>query len=164
MFSQQEYIYTRDIVLTQINQDYTNYVCHTENSSNNDYNSSNYDVVCYFSKEPIERISEYQYNFSDGYYAIEFDSNSYSSYNTIQKTHSFTGTGNSQLNISNYEYVYSNCEGSISNIISDYQFETNNNISYNLDLNYSYLIVLLLVLPIVISFLRHYFYVNNERG
>lgn len=164
MFNQYEYQYTRDIVLNQINQEYVNYVCHTENSNNSDYNNANYDIICYFSKESIERVGEYQYNFPDGYLAIEFDSNSYSNYNTITKTHTFSAVTGAQLNIANYEYVYSNCEGSIADIVADYKYEKNNNIGYNLDLNYSYLIILLLVLPILLSFLHHFFYVNSERS
>ena len=163
MFSTTEYQYTRDLVITNLNEDYDYYLCFTENSGNTSYNSSDYDVICYFSKAEIQKQGEYQYTFTDTADFIEFDSNSYGTNNTIQKIH--TGTVNaSTINIPNYEYIYSNCEGSTFDIVSDIKFNQDNNLAYNLDLNYAYLVLVLLILPVIVGFVHHFFYINNERG
>lgn len=159
MFSATEYQYTRDIVLTQYNANNTYYLCHTENSNANSY--ENYDVACYFSDIPITKISDYSFTIPSETLKIELDSSSYSSNNNIPKIKKTT-LSTQNITINDYEYIYSNL-GTNADILADINYNKDNNLAYNLDLNYSYLILVLLILPIIINFLHHYFYLNNER-
>ena len=152
MFSSSEYQYIKDLTLQLYNQGYISYVCITNNPISN-YNSYNvYDVICYYSKDNITNNDNvFTFNSSDKL-KCSLDSNNYSENNTIDKLicSSFDDT---TIIASKKEFIYSNV-GTYSNIISDYE----NNVSNYLDLNFMYMIPILLIIIILNDILHHIFY------
>lgn len=159
MFSSTEYNYIKDMVLTQYSANNTYYLCYTENSNNNTYN--NYDIACYFSEEPIIKNSDYSFTIPNDTLKIELDSGSYSQYNDISKIKKAT-LNTQNIEVPTYEYIYSNL-GTSADIISDVIYNQNNNIAFKIDTHYTFLILVLLILPVVTEFTRHIFYLNKEK-
>lgn len=115
MFSTSEYNYIKDLTVNYYDNDYTNYLCITNNPSSHNYNV--YDVFCYYSKDNIN-ISNDILSLSDNSILCKLDSNNYSENNTIDKLVCNSTSGNIEL--SSKEYIYSNLDN-YANIIGDYQ-------------------------------------------
>lgn len=141
MFSTGEFDYIKNLTLDYYNHDYISYLCITNNPTN--YSNNNvYDVVCYYSKEELS-ITNSQLILPANTIKCEFDSNTYSDNNTIDKLSCTETTGTPTL--SKKEYIYSNV-GNYSNIISEYE---NSNLFYN----NSYLALLAILAVFIIFFL-----------
>ena len=146
MFTSQENEYIRNLVISNLNNGYKNYICKTITERNNDY-----DFTCYFTKNDIVKSNNIYTIKNYTYYLIDTSS----SYDVSNKNYSSTGD-TYQLSINSNEFYYSNLEGFV-DVVSDLNYDKVNNISYNIDLNYMYLIVLLLCMPIIIGFVHHFF-------
>lgn len=152
MLSQNEYQYIRDLVLQMYNQGYHNYFCITNNPiGSNNYNI--YDVTCYFSQDSIE-VQGNVFTLKNGI-KIDFDSNTYSNNNTIDKIIR-ENVSSKTITTNPKEYVYSNI-GAYPNLIAAYETSLNNHLS----LNFAYLIPSILILQILILFIRSIF---RKRG
>lgn len=127
MFSSQEYQYIRDLTVSYYNQEYTNYVCYTNNLTNS-YNTQYYDVYCYFSKSEIIQ-NGYTFSFGTDTKKCSIDTKSSTS-NYKSSTLSCIDDTNS-ITVNEKEFIYSNV-GYNSNIISDYEksirYYSNNNL------------------------------------
>lgn len=151
MFSATEYQYIKDLTIQMYNNGYRNYACVTNNPTNYT-NNNTYDITCYYSNTDIN-VSSYTFTFYSDTRKCNFDSNSYSDNNTIDKLVCSDYTGG--VEFSSKEFIYSNV-GEFSNIIGDYETSLNNHLS----LDYAYLIPILLVLPIVVGFVHHFFRID----
>lgn len=105
MFSATEYEYIKGLIENYYNQGYQQYLCITNNPI--DYSSTNntYDIICYYSKDNLS-INNNNLNVPSNSIKCEFDSNNYSTNNTIDKLVCNNFNGNVELNTK--EYVYSN--------------------------------------------------------
>lgn len=141
MLSTGEYDYIKNLTINFYDKGYENYLCITNNPTS--YSNNNvYDVICYYSKEDIS-ITNSQLILSGNTEKCEFDSNSYSDNNTIDKLVCATTTGT--IDLSTKEYIYSNLDN-YSNIISDYEL---NDIYFK----NSYLVMLSILSILIIIFL-----------
>lgn len=146
MFTSNENEYIRSLVISEYNNGYKYYLCKTINEYNNDY-----DFECYFTNQDISFNSS-NFNVKD-YKSIKVDTSS--SYNVNNKVVNSTGTSKN-LTYSTSDFYYSNTN-SLVDITSDIKYDKLNNITYNLDLNFCYLIVLLLAMPIIVGLVHHFF-------
>ncbi len=108
MFSTAELDWTKSLIGTMSQQGYTNYLIYTDSTN------SDYDFICVFSKSEIISNSLYSYVVTDG---IRYRVNS-NSYNW-QDSESMLDVGNfsGNLNIPDYETVYSNCNYTVEGIV-----------------------------------------------
>jgi len=105
MFSATEYEYIKGLTENYYNQGYQHYLCITNNPI--DYSSTNntYDIICYYSKDNLS-INNNNLNVPSNSIKCEFDSNNYSTNNTIDKLVCNNFNGNVELDTK--EYIYSN--------------------------------------------------------
>lgn len=143
MFNTSEYEYIKDLTVNYYDNDYTNYLCITNNPKSHNYNV--YDVFCYYSKDNIN-LSNNILSLSDNSILCKLDSNNYSDDNTIDKLVCNSTSGNVEL--SNKEYIYSNLDN-YANIIGDYQA---NDTFYKS----SYIVILSILSILVIIFLYNF--------
>lgn len=142
MFSTGEYQYIKDLSLNLYSKGYTYYFCVTNNPI--DYNTNNVpDVYCYYSKNEITN-NGYIFSIPSNTLKCNFDSNSYSNNNTIDKL-SCSNVASGNITASSKEFIYSNV-GNYSNIIQDYES--------NYDFySKSYLVILSILAVIIFIFL-----------
>lgn len=142
MFSTSEYQYIRDLSLNLYNKGYTYYFCITNNPI--DYNTQNTpDVFCYYSKNEITN-NDYVFTVPNNTLKCNFDSNSYSTNNSIDKL-SCSNIANGNITANSKEFIYSNV-GNYPNIIQDYES--------NFDFySKSYLVILSILFVIIFTFL-----------
>jgi len=149
MFTTAENEYIRTLVISNYNENISNYLCKTINEYNNDY-----DFECYFTNEEI--------TYSNGSYVIKdythYKVDNSTSYNATNKLVKDTGDVGTVAD-SSTEFYYSNTN-SLLDITSDLKYNELNNLSYNLTKNDYVLVVLLLVMPIVVGLLHHFFRVD----
>lgn len=155
MFSATEYQYIHDLLVNFYNQGYENYVCITNNPT--DYSSTNnvYDVYCYVSKDAITYENNH-FTLTTGK-KILFDSNNYSSSNTIDKVVVDNLTSTTSVLENKQEFIYSNY-GDYADVLGTYRTSLNN----HLDLNFAYLIPCLLILLFISNFFKSIF--KSRRG
>jgi hypothetical protein len=119
MFNTQEYQYIKDLTINFYNQGYKNYLCYTNNVNN--YSTSYYDVICYYSKNNLD-LNSYTLSLHTDTIKCSFDSkSSTSSYKNNSSLNCGNNSDNS-VNINAKEFIYSNV-GNNSDLISEY---TNN--------------------------------------
>lgn len=141
MFSTGEYDYIKNLTINYYDRGYKNYLCITNNPTS--YTNNNvYDIICYYSKDDLS-ISNSQLILSSNTQKCEFDSNSYSDNNTIDKLVCDTFSGN--VSLSTKEFIYSNLDN-YSDIIADYEL---NDIYFKS----SFLVMLTILSIVIISFL-----------
>lgn len=129
-----DYNYIRNLVIT--NSDFSNYLCFT----NNDI------TTCVFSNEKI-LFNENTLTLDNAdIYTINSENSNYLTKYTL------TGF----LNVPDSSIIYSNISNYAS-IVSDIEYQNSHNLAYNVDLSSFYLILVLLCLPILLSFLNHFF-------
>ena len=143
MLSTGEFEFIKGLTIDYFKRDYTNYLCITNNPTN--YSNNNvYDVICYYSKDDMT-LSNYQLNLKNST-ICQFDSNNYSDNNTINKLVCEETSG--QVSLDSKEFIYSNL-GGFSDIIADYQLQTN---KFN-ELYFGLLVILsILVLTFLYNF------------
>ena len=151
MLSTGEFDYIKNLTINFYEKGYENYLCMTNNPTN--YSNNNvYDVICYYSKENIT-IENSQLSLSTNSEKCEFDSNSYSDNNTIDKLVCDPFSGN--VSLSTKEFIYSNLDN-YSDIIADYSL---NDIYFK-----SSFIAILAILSIVIIIFLYKFISKILRG
>lgn len=150
MLNSSEYQYIKDLTLTMYKNNYKYYVCITNNPTS--YYNNVYDVICYYSKDKItNNDNNFTLNSSDNL-KCEFDSNTYNDNNTLDKLNCNTFS-NTSLELSKKEFIYSNVSN-YPNIITEYE----NNVTNFLDLNYFYLLPVLLSVIILKNLLHYVFF------
>lgn len=141
MLSTGEFDYIKNLTINFYDRGYENYLCITNNPTS--YTNNNvYDVICYYSMEEMS-INNSHLVLPGDTQKCEFDSNSYSDNNTIDKLFCESTTGT--VSLSTKEYVYSNLDN-YSNIISDYELK-------DIFFKSSFLVFLSILSVIIIIFL-----------
>lgn len=149
MLNTSEYQYIHDLLVNYYNKGYKNYVCITNNPT--DYSNNNtYDVFCYVSKDNINYENNH-FTLTTGK-KISFDSNNYSSNNTIDKVVVDNISSSTSILENKQEFIYSNY-GNYADILCEYRTSLNN----HLDLNFAYLIPCLIILLFIYNFLKSIF-------
>ena len=149
MFTTAENDYIKTLVISNYNNGINYYLCKTINEYNNDY-----DFECYFTNEEITYsvdsfiIKDYQH------YKVDTST----SYNITNKMVKDSGNMATIVD-SSTEFYYSNTN-ELLDITSDLKYNQLNDLSYNLTKNDYVLVVLLLVMPIVVGLLHHFFRVD----
>ncbi len=152
MINEDTSLYLKNLVLDKSNK-YEKYICHTNTSVN--YNDNIYDITCVFT-DNISSLNHYQTSINTGL-VCNIDTNSYyyNSTNKLERIKCLTGSYNKTIN--NYEVIYTNMSDDFPSLLAKEEYEHMNNVGYNLDLNYFYLIILFLSIFLVIYFLSKIF-------
>lgn len=145
--------YIRNLVLSK-SDEYNSYICYS-NTTGSSYQTNYYDVYCTFGND-IE-LNSYTFKSNDGL-NCSIDTNNYYNNNALEKL-SCT-KGNKEFTINNYEVIYTNIGEYFPSIIQDYEYNQLHNIGYNIDTTYCFTLLLLLVMPIVVGFVHHFFRIS----
>lgn len=155
MMSQNVYEYVKNLVIGKVD-DYEYYICYT--NTNNNYNSNIYDVTCSFSSDK-PNLNGYYITINNAL-LCDIDTNSYSYNSTNQLERLNCHNGNLNKTIANYETIYTNINDNFPSLISSLEYDKQNNLVYNLDLNYFGLIALFFSIFLCIYFLSNIFRVK----
>ena len=139
------YYYVKNLVLGNINE-YKNYLCITDNFNS----TSDLNVLCFFSNE---------FELNDDHLIGNGKKCN------INNLNSLIVCNNDLIDVEldSTEMIYTNIlNDTYPSIIADFEYQKNNNIAYNIDLNYCVTLLILLVMPIVISLCRRFFYGSKE--
>lgn len=118
MLNTQEETYLKGLILNYYDNGYKNYVCIT-NNPNNAYNTSYYDINCYFSASDIEQGTN-EYTLAHNSYRCQIDSKSPTNTNKLDSLNCSLWQGN--VNVNTKEFVYSNLPYH-SNLIEEWQYQ-----------------------------------------
>ncbi len=152
MMSQNVYEYVKNLVIGKVDK-YEYYICYT--NSNNNYNSNIYDVTCAFSSDK-PNLNSYHISVNNAL-LCDIDTNSYSYNSTNQLERLNCRTSNLNKTINNYETIYTNASDNFPSIISTLEYDKQNNLVYNLDLNYFGLVALFFSIFLCLLFLSKIF-------
>ena len=149
MFSETEYTYIKNLVITHVLKgEYNYYVCYTETDISGNYNTDTDDVHCIFTKEKITS-SNNTFRIQNGL-KVSIDSNQASRNANNGRRFAFTES-NGTVSVPIYEFIYSNAE---STKYADLIAQEEINIGNHLDLNEFYMIPMFMALLIMMLFLK----------
>ncbi len=150
MFSNTEYQFVKDLILSYYSNGFKNYVCYTNNPQNS-YGTQYYDIFCYYSKSNITH-NNLTFTFSNDTKKCSIDTKSVNSQYKNNSIVCIDGS-NSSITVDSKEFVYSNV-GTNSNIIADFE---NTSRFYSANNVYMTSVLTLLVLVFLYIFLNKIF-------
>lgn len=158
MFSTTQLTLIEPVVQSMYVDGYEYYVVHTNTNLNNYSNYDYQDLTFYFSKKPIEYRDNNTY-FGADMVKLDVITRNGSNNQSDSKLPRFTvqSIGSGSFGINQIEFVMSNCGGTYMDCMAMVEYDSRENISYNLDLNFMYVIPVLISILIISNWLRMWF-------